>query len=180
MGIFRDEMTSKERREAYFRGEEVDRLPCAIMFEETVAVYADINVKEYYFDSDKMLQAEKFIAREFGAESCGINVTLRGMAEALGSNIGYSDTRASFLIDSVLKDYKMLENMDIVNPYKDGRLPIIFNEFSKPYLKKTIDGIYKITGKKLSLHICGKTKWIWSELQYLCGKPTPSSVGWIA
>ena len=131
MEIFRSEMTSVERREAYFRGEEVDRLPCAIMFEETAAVYAGINVKEYYFDSDKMLEAEKFIVREFGAESCGINVTLRGMGEALGSNIGYSASRASVLIDPVLKDYKMLENMDIVNPYKDGRLPIILDALGK-------------------------------------------------
>lgn len=257
MGIFRDEMTSKERREAYFRGEEVDRLPCAIMFEETAAVYAGINVEEYYFDSNKMLEAEKFIVREFGAESCGINVTLRGLGEALGSKMGYSDSRASFLIDPVLKDYKMLDNMDIVNPYKDGRLPITlealgkikkelgneasvgsgvsgpvsaasairgtenlmrdfiqnkegihkllnfivecnlayveavyrehglmcgigdpiscanlispkqFREFSKPYLSKMIDGMYKITGEKPSLHICGKTKGIWNDLHDL-------------
>lgn len=257
MEIFRDEMTSKERREAYFRGEEVDRLPCAIMFEETAAVYAGINVEEYYFDSNKMLEAEKFIVREFGAESCGINVTLRGLGEALGSKMGYSDSRASFLIDPVLKDYKMLDNMDVVNPYKDGRLPITlealgkikkelgneasvgsgvsgpvsaasairgtgnlmkdfiknkegvhklldfivecnlayveavykehglmcgigdpiscanlispkqFREFSKPYLSKMIDGMYKITGEKPSLHICGKTKGIWNDLRDL-------------
>ncbi|WPC43413.1 uroporphyrinogen decarboxylase family protein [Clostridium sp. JS66] len=257
MGIFREEMTSKERREAYFRGEEVDRLPCAIMFEETAAVYAGINVEEYYFDSNKMLEAEKFIVREFGAESCGINVTLRGLGEALGSKMGYSDSRASFLIDPVLKDYKMLDNMEVVNPYKDGRLPITlealgkikkelgneasvgsgvsgpvsaasairgtenlmkdfiqnkegvhklldfivecnlayveavyrehglmcgigdpiscanlispkqFREFSKPYLSKMIDGIYKITGEKPSLHICGKTKGIWNDLRDL-------------
>ncbi len=257
MEIFRDEMTSKERREAYFRGEEVDRLPCAIMFEETAAVYAGINVEEYYFDSNKMLESEKFIVREFGAESCGINVTLRGLGEALGSKMGYSDSRASFLIDPVLKDYKMLYNMDVVNPYKDGRLPIVlqalgkikkelgdeasvgsgvsgpvsaasairgtenlmrdfiqnkeglhklldfivecnlayveavyrehglmcgigdpiscgnlispkkFKEFSKPYLSKMIDGMYKITGKKPSLHICGRTKGIWNDLRDL-------------
>ncbi|EET85329.1 Uroporphyrinogen decarboxylase (URO-D) [Clostridium carboxidivorans P7] len=257
MGIFRDEMTSKERREAYFRGEEVDRLPCAIMFEETAAVYAGINVEEYYFDSNKMLEAEKFIVREFGAESCGINVTLRGLGEALGSKMGYSDSRASFLIDPVLKDYKMLDNMEVINPYKDGRLPITlkalgkikkelgneasvgsgvsgpvsaasairgtenlmkdfiqnkegvhklldfivecnlayveavykehglmcgigdpiscanlispkqFREFSKPYLSKMIDGMYKITGEKPSLHICGKTKGIWNDLRDL-------------
>ncbi|AKA67227.1 methylcobamide--CoM methyltransferase [Clostridium scatologenes] len=257
MEIFKDEMTSKERREAYFRGEEVDRLPCAIMFEETAAVYAGINVEEYYFDSNKMLESEKFIVRELGAESCGINVTLRGLGEALGSKMGYSDSRASFLIDPVLKDYKMLDNMDVVNPYKDGRLPITlkalgkikkelgnevsvgsgvsgpvsaasairgtenlmkdfiqnkeavhklldfivecnlsyveavyrehgltcgigdpiscgnlispkqFREFSKPHLSKMIDGMYKITGQKPSLHICGKTKGIWNDLRDL-------------
>ncbi len=34
MDTFKDEMTAKERSESYFKGEEVDRLPCAIMFEE--------------------------------------------------------------------------------------------------------------------------------------------------
>ena len=257
MKIFKEEMTPKERMEAYFKGEEVDRLPCNLMFEETAAVYAGISTKEYYFDADKMLEAEKFIVRELGAESAGINVTLRGMGEALGSKMGYNDIGASFLIDPILKDYKILENMDIVNPYKQGRLPIIlralgkikkelgkeinigsgvsgpmsaafairgvdnlmkdmikdkenlhkllafmtecnlsfvravysehglvcgigdplasgnlisskqFEEFVEPYLRKTIDGIYNITGKKPSLHICGKTKNIWTRLRNL-------------
>ncbi len=48
MDTFKDEMTAKERSKAYFKGEEVDRLPCAIMFEETAAVYAGISTKEYY------------------------------------------------------------------------------------------------------------------------------------
>lgn len=254
MSKFKDEMTAKERTEAYFKGEEVDRLPCSIMFEETAAAYAGINVKEYYFSADKMLEAEKFKVNELGGESAGINVTLRGMGEALGSKMVYNDTRASHLVEPILKDYKMLENMDIINPYKDGRLPIIlealgkiqkelghkvnigsgisgpisaasairgtgnlmkdsiknqeglhklldfvtecnlafvkavyseyglicgigdpvscgnlistkqFEKFSEPYLKKTIDGIYKITGKKPTLHICGKTNHLWDKL----------------
>ena len=254
MVSFKEEITPKERVEAYLKGEEVDRLPCQLMFEETAAVYAGISTKEYYFDSDKMLEAEKFTVRELGAESAGINVTLRGMGEALGSKMGYSDTRASYLIEPILKDYKMLENMKVVNPYKDGRLPIIlkalgkikkelgnevnvgsgisgpisaacmvrgvnnimkdfiknkenihklldfmtecnlafvkavyethglvcgigdplssenlispkqFEQVVEPYLRKTIDGIYEITGQKPSLHICGKTKSIWPKL----------------
>ncbi len=249
-----DKMTPKERTKAYFCGEEVDRLPCLLMFEETAAVYAGISTREYYFNADKMLEAEKYTVKELGAENVGINVTLRGMGEALGSQMGYSDTRASFLIEPVLKDYKMLDNMKVVNPYKDGRLPIIlealgkitkelgnevnvgsgisgpisaacmvrgvnnimkdfiknkenlhrlldfitecnlayvkavyreyglvcgigdplssenlispkqFEEVVEPYLRKTIDGIYKITGQKPSLHICGKTKSIWPKL----------------
>ncbi|MGL5756187.1 MAG: uroporphyrinogen decarboxylase family protein [Paraclostridium sp.] len=254
MKAFKDEMNAIERKNAYFKGERVDRLPCSLMFEETAAVYAGIDVEKYYFDSEKMLESEKYIVRELGAESAGINVTLRGMGEALGSKMGYSSNRASYLIDPILKDYKMLENMDIVNPFKDGRLPIIlqslgkinkelgktvsvgsgvsgpisaasavrgtnnlvrdmikdkenlhkllsfmtecnlvyiravyenyglvcgigdplssaniispkqFREFAKPYLEKTIDGIYKITGQKPSLHICGKTQGIWEDI----------------
>ncbi len=78
-----------------------------------------------------MLEAEVFKVRELGAESAGINVTLRGMGEALGSKMGYPSDRASYLIDPVLKDYKMLDNMDVVNPYRDGRLPIILKALGK-------------------------------------------------
>lgn len=39
-----------------------------------------------------------------------------------------------------------------------------FREFSKPYLKKLIDGIVKITGNKPSIHICGHTKKILEDL----------------
>lgn len=53
------------------------------------------------------------------------------MGEALGSKMGYPSDRASYLIDPVLKDYKMLDNMDVVNPYRDGRLPIILKALGK-------------------------------------------------
>lgn len=39
-----------------------------------------------------------------------------------------------------------------------------FEKFSKPYMKKLVDGITKITGKKPSAHICGHTKKIWTDL----------------
>ncbi|MGN1378450.1 MAG: uroporphyrinogen decarboxylase family protein, partial [Dorea sp.] len=39
-----------------------------------------------------------------------------------------------------------------------------FQEFSKPYLKKLVDGIVEITGQKPSVHICGHSKGIWKDL----------------
>jgi uroporphyrinogen decarboxylase len=39
-----------------------------------------------------------------------------------------------------------------------------FQIFSKPYIKRLIDGIIEITGQKPSLHICGHTKNIWGDL----------------
>jgi uroporphyrinogen-III decarboxylase len=53
------------------------------------------------------------------------------MGEALGSKMGYSSNRASYLIDPVLKDYKTLEHMEIINPFKDGRLPITLEALGK-------------------------------------------------
>ena len=134
--MYKDEMTPKERTIAYLNGEDVDRLPCRLLFEETAAVYAGINVKEYYYNADKMLEAETFKVRQLGGESAGINVTLRGMGEALGSGIEYSDNRASYLAEPVLKDYSMLDHLDVINPYKDGRLPIIIEAMGK--IKETL------------------------------------------
>ena len=255
--MYKDEMTPKERTIAYLNGKAVDRLPCRLLFEETAAVYAGINVKEYYFNADKMLEAETFKVRQLGGESAGINVTLRGMGEALGSQIEYSDNRASYLVEPVLKDYSMLDNLEVINPYKDGRLPIIIEAMSKiketlgdevsvssgvsgpisaahsvrgaqnilrdvirapeklmklfdfmvecnlafvkamyetngvscgigdpmasstlinpkqfqriilPSLQKQVDGIYKITGEKPSLHICGKSRDNWESIKTL-------------
>lgn len=257
MLMYKDEMTPKERTLAYLNGEEVDRLPCRLLFEETAAVYAGINVKEYYFNADKMLEAETFKVRELGGESSGINVTLRGMGEALGSQIAYCDDRASYVMEPILKDYSMLDHLDVINPYKDGRLPIIIEAMSKikealgdevmvssgvsgpisaahsvrgaqnilrdvvrapeklmnlldfmvecnlafvkamyetngiscgigdpltsstlinpkqfqrmifPALQKLVDGIYKITGEKPSLHICGKSRENWESIKTL-------------
>lgn len=39
-----------------------------------------------------------------------------------------------------------------------------FLKFSKPYMKKLVDGIIAITGNAPSVHICGHTKGIWQEL----------------
>ncbi len=39
-----------------------------------------------------------------------------------------------------------------------------FLQFSKPYMKRLVDGIERITGSSPSVHICGHTKGIWPDL----------------
>lgn len=255
--MFKDEMTALERKTAYFKGEEVDRLPCCLAFEESAAVYAGLTTREYYFEPEKMLESYRYVVNEFGVESICANVTLRGIAEALGSQISYSDLDPAYLKEPILKDYSMLEHMEVADPYKDGRLPIVikavgllkkeighltsigsgvsdpfsaaalvrgtdvmmrdikknpdkvfklldivtqsnlafvkalyeetgvtcsiggpissgnlistktFEEFSLPYLKKQVEGIYKITSEHPSIHICGKTNHLWPHMRDL-------------
>ena len=42
--------------------------------------------------------------------------------------------------------------------------PKQYQEFSKPYMKKLLDGIKEITGSVPGIHICGKTKKFWPDL----------------
>ncbi|KMT21977.1 uroporphyrinogen decarboxylase family protein [Clostridium cylindrosporum DSM 605] len=247
-------MTPKERISEYFKGNEVDRLPYVLMLGETAAKYAGVKVKDYYFNVDLMVEVEKYAIRELGAESAISKLTLRGIAEAIGSKIKYTEDSISYVEEFILDDYSKLGSLKLIDPYKDGRIPIVleglkrlqkevgdfvpvgtdiaapvslaalvrgadkllrdfrknkeelhtlleyltecnlifvktvydnfgiacgiddpfisgnlisykvFEEFGKPYLEKTIDGIYKITGQKPGLHICGKTKHLWNDI----------------
>ncbi len=40
----------------------------------------------------------------------------------------------------------------------------MFREFSKPYLKKTVEGIRALTGSVPGIHICGRSKPIWDDI----------------
>ncbi|WP_353095958.1 uroporphyrinogen decarboxylase family protein [Tissierella praeacuta] len=39
-----------------------------------------------------------------------------------------------------------------------------FKEFSAPYIKKNVDKMKSLTGKSISIHICGKSKDIWESV----------------
>ncbi|CAK7086900.1 uroporphyrinogen decarboxylase family protein [Tissierella sp.] len=39
-----------------------------------------------------------------------------------------------------------------------------FNEFSAPYIKKNVDKMKSLTGRSISIHICGKSKGIWESV----------------
>lgn len=126
-----DEMTPLERSTAYLKGEEVDRLPCQPMASEEGALFINKSVKDFLFDSDVMQETELYKVRELGYESTSISLTLRGMGECLGSELKYLDNRAPHVVKPVLTDYSMLDHMDLINPYKDGRAPIILEGLSK-------------------------------------------------
>lgn len=43
------------------------------------------------FAADKMCELEEYIYNKFHSDGAGLSTTLRGMAEAMGSKIKYSD-----------------------------------------------------------------------------------------
>lgn len=80
-----------------------------------------------------------------------------------------------FCVDCNLKWVKYVSGIfgnvkfSISDPASAGNLisAKMFREFSKPHLKRMIDGIKEITGTIPGLHICGKTKAIWQDLAEL-------------
>lgn len=125
MKILKDELTPKERAILYKSGKEVDRLPCSFSLSETAPVMYGLNISDYYYSSEMMIEMERNLARDFNVDSMGVGLGLRGIGEALGSKLKYPKDSVSFVVEPVLKDYSMLDSLDIIDPYKDGRMPAI-------------------------------------------------------
>ena len=71
MELVKLEMTPKERKIAYARGEEVDRIPTSLSAGETAPPLYGISVRDYYFSADAMVEVESRLAEDFQADNIG-------------------------------------------------------------------------------------------------------------
>lgn len=248
------EMTSIERMAAFVKGEPVDRIPTLVSLGESAVSLHGYSVKEYSFDSDVMADVEAKTYEMFKPDGVGISLTLRGIAEAMGSVLEYRDGSIPLVSKPIVQKPEGLLKLSPTNPIKDGRLPIIleglvklkyrvghevgvsgaiagpvsvavgicgaenflkwtrkfpdeiktmleivvesnkryidelvnrditsvsisdpvtstdllgrrqFLEFSLPYFTNKVHHIIKVTGKKPSTHICGRSAGIWKDI----------------
>ncbi|MBQ3091068.1 MAG: uroporphyrinogen decarboxylase family protein [Clostridia bacterium] len=126
----KDELTSLERTTLYGQGKPVDRIPASLDGGETMSYLVGAGMDEYYFSSEIMAQVEEYIHRKFGSDGAGISTSLRGMAEAMGSEIKYSKNNVAQLAKPALH-LSEVDNAKLVDVDKDGRLPIILDAVRK-------------------------------------------------
>lgn len=126
----KDELTSLERTTLYGQGKPVDRIPASLDGGETMSYLVGAGMDEYYFSSEIMAQVEEYIHRKFGSDGAGISTSLRGMAEAMGSEIKYSKNNVAQLAKPALR-LSEVDNAKLVDVDKDGRLPIILDAVRK-------------------------------------------------
>ena len=62
-----------------------ERLKVSISMGETAITLFGVNTRDYYFDSGVMADVEARFWERFQPDGAGISLTLRGMAEAMGS-----------------------------------------------------------------------------------------------
>ncbi|WP_291565992.1 uroporphyrinogen decarboxylase family protein, partial [Clostridium sp. UBA2485] len=58
--------------------------------------------------------------------------------EAMGSKVGYPDYGISYLLEPAIKSADQIESLKVVNPLKDGKLPILIEA-----LRLTRDALIK-------------------------------------
>ena len=131
MELIRTEMTPKERMTKYMAGEKVDRIPTILSSGETSPINYGIQNKDYYFDSDLMVEVESKIAEDFGADNMGVNVGLRGVVEALGVSVVTPENNVSHVEGVGIESYEDLERMSIIDVTKDGRFPIMLEAYNR-------------------------------------------------
>ncbi len=128
--IPKDELSSLERTTLYGQGKPVDRIPACLDGGETMSYLIGAGIDEYYFSSEIMAQVEEYIHRKFGSDGAGISTSLRGMAEAMGSEIKYSKNNVAQLAKPALR-LSEVDGAKLVDIDKDGRLPIILDAVRK-------------------------------------------------
>ncbi|MCR4955201.1 MAG: uroporphyrinogen decarboxylase family protein [Lachnospiraceae bacterium] len=125
MKLIELEMTPKERRAAYHRGEEVDRIPTTLSASETAPPLYGYKMHDYYFNADVMVDVESHLAEDFHADNMGIGLGLRTVVEALGTKIAVPENSVSYIEKPRINSFEQIAELSIPDIHKDGRLPII-------------------------------------------------------
>lgn len=136
--MIKEEMTPRERMDAFSRGEEIDRVICVPDMGVTMVSFLGIKASDYYHSSELMAELEIELFKRLRHDSVSISTSLRGMAEAMGSKVAYPDYNISYLLEPAVKSIEEIEKLKVVNPLKDGKLPILLKA-----LKLTRDALVK-------------------------------------
>jgi uroporphyrinogen decarboxylase len=105
-----------------------------------MAHFIGAKTSDYYHSAELMANLEIELFKRLRHDSVGISTSLRGVAEAMGSKIAYQDYNISYLLEPVVKYIEQVETLKVVDPLKDGRLPILIEalRLTRDALRKCI------------------------------------------
>ncbi|MBB6219026.1 uroporphyrinogen decarboxylase [Anaerosolibacter carboniphilus] len=119
-----EEMTPKERFEAFLTGKDMDRILCCPIIGEAAVSMIGTTVAKFCHSSDLMAEMEITLYKTFHHDSVGVGPDLFGIAEAMGTQLEYPEHDVPYVSVPILRDYKDLDKLPLINPQKDGRLPL--------------------------------------------------------
>ena len=117
-----DEMTPRERMEAFSKGKQIDRTPCSPFLGEACAPLFGHSIKKYNHSIEAIVDVAVGSFEKFTPDSIGIGPGLQGIPEAMGSELKFPEYSTPYLSEPILKDYKAIEKLCPIDPYKDGRI----------------------------------------------------------
>lgn len=127
MSIILDEMTPLERMTAFIQGKPYDRVPCCPFLEENFSMMFGYSLSDYHTSRESNTDITIQTYRMFKPDSIGVSPGLHGLPEAMGCKVNIPKYRTPYIEEPAIKSYSELSGLELINPKKDGRLPM-FNE----------------------------------------------------
>lgn len=130
-------MTPKERIIAFSKGQEIDRIICVPDMGVTMVPFLGITARDYYQSAELMAELEIALFKRLRHDGASISTSLRGVAQAMGAKVGYPEYGISYLLEPAISSPDQIENLKVVNPLKDGNLPVLLKA-----IKLTKDALF--------------------------------------
>ncbi|WP_392486190.1 uroporphyrinogen decarboxylase family protein [Haloimpatiens sp. FM7315] len=124
MSMLKDQMTPMERAVALSKGEEVDRIQCNPNLSNGIARVLGCKISEFNHSSRVLADAVIATHKRFGGDGAKVFTDLFLISEAMGAKMKCPEDGTVDLLEPAIKDIKEIKNLEPINPYKDGRLPI--------------------------------------------------------
>ena len=138
-------MNSYERVMACFAGEKPDRVPILPIVREWCCKQAGIKFTDTLNNAGKHVYSQYYCARKFGYDVVADLMGIHAESEAMGAVLKYGDGYPPAISEPAVKNYEEdLPKLRPLNPYKDGRLPLLLECITR--LKELSEGEIPVMG----------------------------------
>lgn len=156
-------LTSLQRVKKAFELEKGDVVPVGTFMGNHAASIANIPLKEYYNNSDRMVEAQLYGLEEYKQDIVIMQSDNYYIAEGFGTTTTHYENSTPTFESGAIKDLSEVKKLKIPDPYEDGRMPIYLNAISK--ISKIIGNDVAIRGTgtgpfSLASHLIGTEKFI--------------------
>jgi uroporphyrinogen decarboxylase len=117
-----DQMTPKERMDAFSQGKPIDRIPCSPFLGEACAPIFGHTIREHNYSTKVIIDVAIGSFEKFRPDSIGIGPGLQGIPQAMGSEFKFPEYATPHFSKARLTDYKDIGQLSPIDPYKDGRI----------------------------------------------------------
>lgn len=139
--IIKDQMTPKERMEAFAKGKPMDRILCSPFLAESVSPIFGHTINEYNHSVDALVDVAVGSFDLFRPDSIGFGPGLQGVPEAMGSEVVFPTNNTPYISKPAISDYNEIDKLKPIDPYKDGRIKYFLEA-----LKITQDKLSSVVG----------------------------------
>lgn len=107
-----DQMTPAERITSAGEGKMVDRVITIPFMGELKCYLSGISIRDFWFDAEKIAQAERIAFNRWGYDRIVLGPNTRGIVEALGGTFIYPKDGIPYIESLYITDYGILDRME--------------------------------------------------------------------